>query len=376
MSDTIDTTTPPTALLIIDAQAGLLDADDPDCRVVLERIAALAKRARATSTPVIYMQHDGDSPQHPLYPATPGWRISPLAPPQLGEPVLRKRASDSFYETPLQRELDARGVRRLVVAGAMTEFCVDTTCRRAASLGYDVTLVADAHETGDSAGLTADQKIAYHNAILADLATDHPILVIPAAEITFAAPDAAGDATSDTPGVAVDDGAMTKARLLARLHDARAQWEALLTEARATAGDQGMQEPGAENEWSVKDIVVHVTFYERWLDKALRAALAGRPYTPTDLDALPIDERNARIFAENRQRDLEEALAAEQLAYLRLLESVERLPERDLLDPARGPELLAPFWDDAPLWKSLAGETYEHYDEHAPSIRAWLAVRG
>ncbi len=99
--------------------------------------------------------------------------------------MLHKRASDSFYETPLQQELEARGVRRLIVTGAMTEFCVDTTCRRAASLGYDVTLVADAHSTGDSAGLTAAQKIAYHNATLAELATDHPISVLPTEEITF-----------------------------------------------------------------------------------------------------------------------------------------------------------------------------------------------
>jgi nicotinamidase-related amidase len=178
----------PSALLIIDAQVGLLDAEDPDCRAALERIATLADRARAASAPVIYMRHDG-GPQHPLNPATPGWPISPLVAPHPSELVLRKTASDSFYETPLQRELEARGVRRLVVAGAVTEFCVDTTCRRAASLGYDVTLVADAHETGDTAtalgGLTADQKIAYHNAILAELTTDHPITVLPTAEITF-----------------------------------------------------------------------------------------------------------------------------------------------------------------------------------------------
>ncbi len=175
----------PSALLIIDAQLGLMDTDDPDSHATLERIAALAGRARAASAPVIYIQHDGDSPRHPLHPDAPGWAINLLVAPQPGEPVLRKRTSDSFYETPLQRELDARGVRRLVVTGAMTEFCVDTTCRRAASLGYDVTLASDAHETGDSGGLTADQKIAYHNAILADLATDHPITVIPSAEITF-----------------------------------------------------------------------------------------------------------------------------------------------------------------------------------------------
>lgn len=35
---------------------------------------------------------------------------------------------------------------------------------------------------------------------------------------------------------------------------------------------------------------------------------------------------------------------------------------------------MAPFWGDTPLWQSLAGETYERYDEHALSIRAWLPI--
>ncbi|HLY32519.1 MAG TPA: isochorismatase family protein [Ktedonobacterales bacterium] len=173
-----------TALLVIDAQCGLVDESYPEELVVLEHIKGLLARARAAQAPVIYMQHAG-GPGHPLAPETDPWRINALVAPQPGEPVLPKRASDSFFETPLQQELDARGVRRLIVTGAMTEFCVDTTCRRAASLGYDVTLVADAHSTGDSAGLTAAQKIAYHNETLAQLATDHPISVLPADEITF-----------------------------------------------------------------------------------------------------------------------------------------------------------------------------------------------
>ena len=45
----------------------------------------------------------------------------------------------------------------------MTEYCIDTTCRRAVSLGYDVTLVADAHTTHDNDLLPAEKIIAHHN---------------------------------------------------------------------------------------------------------------------------------------------------------------------------------------------------------------------
>jgi Isochorismatase family len=50
---------------------------------------------------------------------------------------VHKRWSDAFAETPLARELEARGIRYLVVVGAQTELCVDATVRPAASLGPD-----------------------------------------------------------------------------------------------------------------------------------------------------------------------------------------------------------------------------------------------
>ena len=68
---------------------------------------------------------------------TKGWEIYPSLKPTNGEPVIRKRESDSFFGTTLQRELEKKGITHLIIAGGMTEYCVDTTCRRAASVGYD-----------------------------------------------------------------------------------------------------------------------------------------------------------------------------------------------------------------------------------------------
>jgi nicotinamidase-related amidase len=68
----------------------------------------------------------------------------------------------------------------------MTEFCVDTTCRRATSLGFDVTLVGDAHLTRDTDILSAAQIVAHHNLVLNDFgAGEHVITVKPAAEVIF-----------------------------------------------------------------------------------------------------------------------------------------------------------------------------------------------
>lgn len=54
----------------------------------------------------------------------------------------------------------------LVVGGYMSQYCVDTTVRRAVSLGFDVTLVTDGHMTADSGTLQFSEIVAHHNETL------------------------------------------------------------------------------------------------------------------------------------------------------------------------------------------------------------------
>ena len=50
--------------------------------------------------------------------------------------------------------------------GCKTDACVEMTCRRAVSLGYDVTLVKDGHSTTDNRFMSAAQSIEYYNLVL------------------------------------------------------------------------------------------------------------------------------------------------------------------------------------------------------------------
>ena len=66
----------------------------------------------------------------------------------------------------------------------MTQFCVDTTVRRAVSNGFDVVLVEDGHATSDFGVLTADQIVAHHNRLLSGFdAGSRIVTVAPAAAI-------------------------------------------------------------------------------------------------------------------------------------------------------------------------------------------------
>jgi nicotinamidase-related amidase len=77
----------------------------------------------------------------------PGHAIVPENAPRTGEPVIDKPGKGAFYGTDLGRQLEARDVTHLVLAGVTTEVCVQTTMREANDRGYECLLVEDATES-------------------------------------------------------------------------------------------------------------------------------------------------------------------------------------------------------------------------------------
>ncbi|MET1080855.1 MAG: cysteine hydrolase family protein [Pseudomonas sp.] len=175
------------ALLIVDVQAGLFLCEPApyQAQAVLERINGLAARARAQEVPVLYIQHDGP-PGSGLEPGCLGWQLHPGLQRDERDRVVRKSACDGFLDTELALLLSELDVQELFICGYATEFCVDTLVRRAASEGFAVRLVGDAHTTKDRPVLKAEQIIAHHNWLLAELIQpQRPLQVLPAAQVVF-----------------------------------------------------------------------------------------------------------------------------------------------------------------------------------------------
>ena len=161
-----------TALLVIDVQQAMCAGDDAafDIDRVIDRINALGARARAAGAPVLLVQHEADD--GPLRFGTDGWQLAARLATRPEDLRVRKRTTDSFHQTDLLALLQARDVTDLVVCGLQSEYCVDSTVRRALSLGYQVVLVTDAHSTMDNPVLPAAQITAHQNATLANLSSE------------------------------------------------------------------------------------------------------------------------------------------------------------------------------------------------------------
>ncbi|MCI1773026.1 MAG: cysteine hydrolase [Paenibacillus lautus] len=165
------------ALLVIDVQNEMFQVHDPvyEGDRLLHNLKQLIAKARSGGIPVIYIQHNDEG----LKAGSEAWKINPEITPAMSDTVIQKTRPDSFYRTTLEEELKGRGIEHVILAGMQSELCVDTTCRRASSLGYDVTLVSDAHSTWNNSALTAQQIIDHVNATLrwfADIKTTEEIL--------------------------------------------------------------------------------------------------------------------------------------------------------------------------------------------------------
>ena len=163
---------------------------------------------------------------------------------------------------------------------------------------------------------------------------------------------------------------MTKAELLERIRAARAEWEAAL----AAVPAERMTEPGAAGEWSVKDVLAHVSYWEDWQADQLEGLLRGetamvtRQGTPPGALSDDTDERNAAIYTLYRERPLPEARDMARQSYPRLLALVEQVTEEALND-----RQTYAWTFGYPVWRMIAGNTYTHHPVHAADLRAWLA---
>jgi len=150
--------------------------------------------------------------------------------------------------------------------------------------------------------------------------------------------------------------AMSKVELLKALLDERADLDAMLAE----LSDAQMTLPGVQDDWSVKDILAHISVWDRrgtkWIKKAAQGVMPEIPeagLTWRDMDSL-----NQQTYLKNKDRPLAEIMGDFYGSHQELLEQIQGLPDAVVNKPIIG-ELIS--------WR------YNHYRVHGHHIRVWLA---
>ncbi|ACS80824.1 cysteine hydrolase family protein [Maridesulfovibrio salexigens] len=162
------------ALLVIDMQKALFAAGNRyDAAGVISRINSLIERARAKNLPLIFIRHNSEDDG--LQQNSDGWQILDELDFRPGDLIMEKSNCDSFCQTELSQMLDEINVKELIITGCCTDFCIDTTVRQAASMGYKVHVASDAHTTASKPYLDAETIIKHHNFVWSELYA--PILV-------------------------------------------------------------------------------------------------------------------------------------------------------------------------------------------------------
>ncbi len=158
---------------------------------------------------------------------------------------------------------------------------------------------------------------------------------------------------------------MQKLELLNWLQKEYLQWEALLDE----IGQSRMDQPGVNGDWSMKDIVAHLTGWNCRLVAWMQAAQRGEPEPPPPwpVQLQDDDDINAWIYTTNQGRSVGEVLEDLRLVFRHLNAVIEGLPEDARIEPE---------WHL--VWvgnqRFPVGEFFDHFhDDHEFDIRAWLA---
>lgn len=158
---------------------------------------------------------------------------------------------------------------------------------------------------------------------------------------------------------------MTVADLGERIRQSRMAFDAAV----ARLSPEQFLTPGAAG-WSAKDTLAHVTAWEQ----SATAMMLGEPRFAAmgitgDAAAMDTDAINRQLFDMHRHRPAAEVVSMARESHARLLAALATLSDEDLGRPFHDARVGdGPVGDEAVIgW--FAGDTYEHYDEHLPSLR-------
>jgi hypothetical protein len=160
---------------------------------------------------------------------------------------------------------------------------------------------------------------------------------------------------------------MNKAEILKALEDTREQF----LDAIENLPEGALEEPGVVDEWSIKQVMDHISRWEAEVVKLLWQANQGERPSNLLTVQVDVDQINAQWAAEAQKRPLQRVLDDFHGTRTQTIRRVEDFSDRDLTDPKR-----YPWAKGQPLSEWIAGDSFEHEAEHTDQVLAWRKKKG
>lgn len=136
------------ALLIIDMQNFVEDRIAQGVEFApsgcIENMIEVVRHFRAQGKPIIHIRHESNVSGSTLSKNSVHAAPIPAFAPLKGETVFIKSTSSAFASTELCSYLQSAGLRDVTVIGAVAGYCVNSTVRAGADLGFNMTVIRDA----------------------------------------------------------------------------------------------------------------------------------------------------------------------------------------------------------------------------------------
>ncbi len=153
---------------------------------------------------------------------------------------------------------------------------------------------------------------------------------------------------------------MKKTDLIHQIQAARDQLESILN----GLSDEELIHSAGPDQWSIKDIVAHITFWQQSMVQNLKRLQNGEPAEFINGET---DDVNEQVHSANILRPPELVMAEFNRSYKALLDVLQAFSEDDLNDADR-----FSFREGKPLHEYILGETAEHYQDHMSDLKAAL----
>ncbi len=165
---------------------------------------------------------------------------------------------------------------------------------------------------------------------------------------------------------------MDKSELANWLQAENRRWQEFLGEMDPAQ----MEQSGVAGDWSIKDIVAHLTGWDRWVLARLAAAVRGEPEPapPWSAQLQTDDEINAWIYESNRAKSVQQVVDESLQVCQQILALVQGLPVKVRVETMRGSSGRDYYFVWLGDQRFQPGESFDHFrDDHETDVRAWLA---